>query len=134
MLCQRSVPLLCPTKTRDRLKSSLNTIIIIITTSIIDSSFSSSPSSSSSSKGGGRRDQREGGLRCWASATNADGSVLLLPHLINSLDTIQQQHFCLYFVLFPIQHFHDNYTLLINLLDTYLTQHFNVSGLKLFLN
>ena len=122
MLCQKSVTLLCPTKRRERLKSSLNTIIIIITTTSIIII-----------KGGRRRDQREGGLR-WASATNADGSVLLLPHLINSLDTIQQQHFCLYFVLFPIQHFHDNYTFLINLLDTYLTQHFNVPGLKLFLS
>ena len=96
MLCQKSVTLLCPTKRRERLKSSLNTIIIIITTTSIIII-----------KGGRRRDQREGGLR-WASATNADGSVLLLPHLINSLDTIQQHHctYCLYFVLFPIQHFH----------------------------
>lgn len=81
MLCQKSVTLLCPTKRRERLKSSLNTIIIIITTTSIIII-----------KGGRRRDQREGGLRCWASATNADGSVLLLPHLINSLNTIQQQH------------------------------------------
>ena len=87
MLCQKSVTLLCPTKRRERLKSSLNTIIIVITTTSIIII-----------KGGRRRDQREGGLR-WASATNADGSVLLLPHLINSLDTMQQQHLVLRFCI-----------------------------------
>ena len=85
MLCQRSVPLLCPI--RHRLKSLLNSSPKTASIAIIDSS-SIHHHHHHHLKGGGRRDQREGGLR-WASATNADGSVLLLPHLINSLDTIQ---------------------------------------------